>query len=796
MSSDLQRGGAAMVVQVRFAAVAAATTWIAMWSWRGFTERPADFLAALVVVGAVVAITGGLARWRRLPGGVVVLAQLVVGGAATCQVVADRPWPGAEFWAALQRAGDAATTYASPVPDDGLVTVQPLLVVGGFLAMVLVDLCAATLRRVPLAGLPLLTVYSVPISLIDRGLSWWVFAITAIGFLALLYLQEEEHLSRWGRSLDGSTSVRRLSDTVRGSAVGVGAAATAAAVALPLAIPTFDLAVFDVGPGRGGSGDIEVVNPLVDMRRDLERGEDIDMITVTTDDPDPDHLRIAVLKRFTNDQWSGGNRRVPEANLADGRVPAPDSDPEVVRYDEADYEVQVAEEFQSRWLPTQAPITSIYAEGDWRYAEDSIDFLAGNDDLTTAGLSYSMTAALPDYDQDALLALNTSPVTQDDELTDLPADLPDEVRDLAREETSEAGTDFERAVLLSQFFRETGGFVYDDQVPDDPVGSSELTDFLFTPPEEGGRRGYCEQYAAAMGVMARTLGIPARVAVGFLNPSAVFGEPGTWVYSAHDLHAWVELYFPGAGWVLFDPTPSAASVDVLPSYSNATVEEEVETATSAAPSSSAPAPTRPERTDDVTSSAPTPEEQAGGNGSDGASFPWAVVAGVAGGLLLLVLLALLPSTLRRRQRERRLGGGPELAWEELRAVVVDLRGRWPEGRSPRETAIALSAAFGRVGSTDPRPAHGPDLAPEAVAALDVIVGALERLRYARDHSSGTGELRDQVEACTAALEAGASPRDRRRARWLPASVFERRRVEGGSASGRESELVGSSAEQL
>ena len=56
-----------------------------------------------------------------------------------------------------------------------------------------------------------------------------------------------------------------------------------------------------------------------------------------------------------------------------------------------------------------------------------------------------------------------------------------------------------------------------------------------------------------MAVMARSLNIPARVAIGFLKPEPI--GPDTYVYSAHDLHAWPELYFPGAGWVRFEPTP-------------------------------------------------------------------------------------------------------------------------------------------------------------------------------------------------------------------------------------------------
>ena len=68
--------------------------------------------------------------------------------------------------------------------------------------MLLVDFLACTLRRVPLAGLPLLTIFSVPLSMLGTGPSWYVFALTAAGFLAMLFVHEDEQVSRWGRALE------------------------------------------------------------------------------------------------------------------------------------------------------------------------------------------------------------------------------------------------------------------------------------------------------------------------------------------------------------------------------------------------------------------------------------------------------------------------------------------------------------------------------------------------------------------------------------------------------------------
>uniref|UniRef100_UPI002B2722CD transglutaminase family protein n=1 Tax=Nocardioides sp. TaxID=35761 RepID=UPI002B2722CD len=548
-SRDRASFGAAL----RLSATAAATTWAAMLSWGGFTEVASRFLLPLVALGVVVAGLGALGRWRRLPGAVVLLGQAVGGFMAACLVIGDRPYPTSVFWTALDDAFAAAQTYAAPVPSTADISIQPLLLLGGLMAMLLVDLLACTLRRVPLAGLPLITVYSVPVSLLDDGLRWWVFVLTALGFLVLLFLHEEEQVGRWGRSLDPASSSAHRSEAVRAGALLVGAVATAAAVVAPLVIPTFDLEVFDLGSGPGGNDQITIENPLTDLRRDLRRGRDIPLVEVVTDDPSPDHLRISVLNRFSDNEFSSGDRDVPSDNLASGPLPPLQGVDDAVAagIEQFSYSVEIEPEFDSRWLPTQAPISAIDAPGDWRFDESTMDFLASEDDLSTAGLSYQMTSVEYDFRANDL---RTAPRPGDEvspEVTALPERTPSIVGQLARGVTAGQRTDYDKAVALQQWFREDGGFVYSlEAAPRAKVGTDELEAFLR---EDTGRVGYCEQFATAMAVMARTLDIPSRVAVGFLTPDRT--GPNTYVYSAHDLHAWPELYFPGAGWVLFDPTP-------------------------------------------------------------------------------------------------------------------------------------------------------------------------------------------------------------------------------------------------
>ena len=187
------------------------------------------------------------------------------------------------------------------------------------------DLIAGTLRRAPLAGLPLLVVYSVPVSLGVGGVSWWVFGLTAGGFLTMLFLQESEAVARWGRPLGSDAASDPFgfgvrTGVVRTTAGTVGGVATALAIVVPFAIPTLDLDVLPGGTGDGG-GDISIENPIVDMRRDLQRGDDIPLLRVRTDDPTPSYLRIAVLNRYSSDEWSSGDREVPADQQASGTLP-------------------------------------------------------------------------------------------------------------------------------------------------------------------------------------------------------------------------------------------------------------------------------------------------------------------------------------------------------------------------------------------------------------------------------------------------------------------------------------------
>jgi hypothetical protein len=123
--------------------------------------------------------------------------------------------------------------------------------------------------------------------------------------------------------------------------------------------------------------------------------------------------------------------------------------------------------------------------------------------------------------------------------------VPERVLVLARDLTATARTPYDRAKALESYLRQ---FPYSLDLPEPPRGQDMVDYFLFDL-----QRGYCDYYATAMVVMARSAGLPARLAVGYANGSY---DPiqHQYIVTEADAHSWVEIYFPGVGWVEFEPT--------------------------------------------------------------------------------------------------------------------------------------------------------------------------------------------------------------------------------------------------
>ena len=233
-----------------------------------------------------------------------------------------------------------------------------------------------------------------------------------------------------------------------------------------------------------------------------------------------------------------------------------------------------------------------------------------------------------------------------------------------------------------------------------------------------------------MAVLARAIGIPSRVAVGFLPGKKV--DTNTWSVSIHDMHAWPELFFAGFGWVRYEPTPASVT-GTAPSWTLQSSDQPTGPASSE-PSISASASARP------SNSARADVTDAPVAGTGGSASTWGRTALAVGlGLLGLIVLA-APATLRVRRRSARLSTDAppveriESAWAEIRDTVADYGGTWPDGESPRQIGREIG---GRLG-------------PDESVTMSRVALLVEQSRYARafDDTDGTRAVGDDDQGRT------------------------------------------------
>jgi len=214
----------------------------------------------------------------------------------------------------------------------------------------------------------------------------------------------------------------------------------------------------------------------------------------------------------------------------------------------------------------------------------------------------------------------------------LPGSVTSRTRDLAMEIAPASVSPYERAMAIQTWLR--SNIAYDETVSAPPSGADMVDYLLFER-----RRGYCEYSASAMAVMLRAVNVPARVVTGFY-PAEYDQMQRGYLYRQNNAHAWVEAFFPGYGWIQFEPTSSRSSIergDVQ--NSQAPQSDRQPEATDPAPTAESlqatatPAVLNPANTDDQR---PQPVVAGGGNGKSGRiAIAGAIVAvlAVAGGVL-------------------------------------------------------------------------------------------------------------------------------------------------------------------
>jgi hypothetical protein len=166
-----------------------------------------------------------------------------------------------------------------------------------------------------------------------------------------------------------------------------------------------------------------------------------------------------------------------------------------------------------------------------------------------AGSTYSVISKVPNTSPDQLRSAGTNyPDEIVERYTGIPPTGLERTRYLARDLTEGTTNPYDAVMAMNEYLKES--YPYDLSIPPQREEMDAVEYFLFEQ-----RRGYCEQFSSSLAVMARSLGIPARVATGYV-PGEYNPFTGLYEVRASDAHAWVEVYFPGYGWSTFDPTPS------------------------------------------------------------------------------------------------------------------------------------------------------------------------------------------------------------------------------------------------
>jgi transglutaminase-like putative cysteine protease len=670
-----------------------------------------------------------LARRAWLPtaaGALVGLLGLTVGYASDTALLGIIPLPETltRFVQLTNNAwGEIAVQSLPSTPELSIVFLIAISCIG--LALI-GDLA---LRMAPaLTALPILTLLAVPVAVrADITEPWW-FMLAAIGYLALL---------RIGRRRAGG-----------GTVVALGGVIVVGSFLVSAAFPPVDQAPQQLGSGGVSTG----INPLINLGDDLRRGAPVTAVTYTTSDNQAVYLRLATLDTFDGRSWSptlvgpGNKNSIAAFPAAAGLTTA-------VKQTKAKAAVTVGG-IQGNWLPVPYPTTKVTgASGTWFWEADGLS--VRSTDATIGGQTY--TASYLEVQPDlAQLRSSSTNQTVSKSYLGLPSELPPIISETAQSVAGAASTEYDKALALQSYFR-SNAFTYSTTAPVaqgyDGSGADVIAEFLQK------KSGYCVHFASAMAVMARVLGIPSRVAVGFQPGQAGVKEGKTvFTVSTHDLHAWPELYFQGIGWLRFEPTPSRGE---LPDYSDPAAVAQLPTD---APTSAASA--TPTATADPSAAAgrdlPTDEANTT-TGAAAAGFN-------AAPLVLLILLGLLIAALLapavgragvRWRRVRAIARGRDAAtnaWAEVRDTARDHGWLAPETETAREFASRLAVVL-----------------PDSSDRISGFRGHVEATAYGPPDAASLSlpELR----AVRRAIAGSVSPRERLRAIFLPASLLARVRFD-------------------
>ncbi|TBN56106.1 hypothetical protein EYE40_01115 [Glaciihabitans arcticus] len=707
-----------LLIALGVAAVALGPILEGIWWW-------VVAMATALIVTTAMAVTRLLLTgrgWPVLVGLAALLVTLSLFFAAPASVLGIIPSPETiDRFSELVQTG-LRSIATQKVPADPIPGILFLVASSFGLLAIALDAVAITLRRPALTG-PLLLLIVLTPTFIGADLSDpFFFLLAGIAWLVVL------HVSSPFAHLRNAVAIGGLS------------------LALSLVLQLF---IFPIPPepisDRNGIGYVTGINPILTLGENLRRQEPITALTYKTDAIEQSYITFSILDNFDSEGWVPSE---PSDNNNDlGNIGRPPGLGDTIPRDTTS-SIYTVGNIGGKWLPVPYAPTSISGvQGEWTWDPESLTIRTENSSMRNQEYVVTAVDAQP----------TVADLERQDDVEDpaaaaylnLPINLPPIIRDRALEVTANAETRFDQALALQRSFR-TGAYQYSETAPvEDGFDGNDgqiIARFL------GEKTGYCQHFASAMAIMARTLGIPSRVAVGFTpGQQQTSNEGDFFLVTTANLHAWPELYFTGVGWVRFEPTPGRGEVPVFGEGD---------------PNAPTPAPNTPEPTpsldpaDPVPTSTPTPTvapDEADGSSSAPTQSPFPIWLATIAALLVLLMVvpAGIRSLLRSRRRAAAAGGDALAAWTELDATARDLRLDPSDSATPREFEAVLVARLGDSGGID---------------ALERLRAAVETAVYDETGSARSSTLVEDLDEVLPAVRRASGWPARVRGWVAPASL--------------------------
>ncbi len=651
-------------------------------------------LVAFTLAGTATATAARRARLRPAVASLISLTGLALVSAWL--LFPDTLAFGVPSTATIRAATDAAKTAGREfgtviAPTPALVGFQLLTGVAIWGAVHFADWAAFRLRATVEALVPAGIVFGF-VSVLS-GDDHRVAAAVAFALTTLTYVANHRaHLACVGDTWLGSSPMAGAASLRRTGLAMVAVAVVAGSVLAPLAPGFSQDPLVRWRQTKDGGSQRDTVSPIVDVRGRILRQTNRVMFTVRS--TAPAYWRLTSLNHFDGRIWSSS----AEFRNADGTLPSSTDRTLTTRRVVQGFEIVglgalwAPAAFEARELPQSS--------GPLLWDRDSSTLIVDDSLATSDGVTYTVASEVPVLDPSVLrAAAGSDPTEIRSTYLNLPLDLPERVRTEAEAVVAGLDSRYDQARALQDFFQ-SERFTYSTEVPEGH-GNDALVAFL----DSGA--GYCEQFAGTYAAMARAVGLPARVAVGFTPGDADAEDPTFHRVRGVHAHAWPEVYFSGIGWVPFEPTkgrgiPGAESYTGLTPAQEQGVEEPASTTTTSTttiplqPGTSVPAPP---------ATTPPPPIRGTSLGAPDRDEPSVLQRGaIALAAVVIIAGAIVVAAPWVRRRMRRRGQDPRSRTATAWADIVDPL-RWHTGTVPEESEthqeVVLRAApgLGELAST-------------------------------------------------------------------------------------------------